>query len=307
MFKRTPRFLVLLLVCIFFICTLAPSALHAQEHTGVQGFVIRLYETCLGRAPDPQGLQNWVDHLQSGQISGGQAAYGFVFSTELVSQNLSDSQFLDIMYRAFFGRAPDAGGFANWMGHLGQGMSRENVFAHFVNSQEFAAICASYGIQAGTIAAQAAPTVQKDQKIQGSDQFYSLISEALALLKNHDPEAYAQYRLASRIIETPLQAAFAATDGKNVYIDLSNREFPEVPFAYEIACVLSHEFNHLANWDYYRRTGDLYGMEIMAFNQQFYTAQRLGMPDQYLYYILWVIDNIYYLYLQSPSFGADIR
>ncbi|MDZ7836582.1 MAG: hypothetical protein U5N58_00850 [Actinomycetota bacterium] len=78
-------------------------------------------------------------------------------------------------------------------------------------------------------------------------------------------------------------------------------------FEKEIACTLSHEFNHIANWDYYRSSRDYYGMEIMAFTQMYYTATRLGMPAHYLNYIAWVIDNIYYLYhAYIPGYAQNI-
>ncbi|MDD3777224.1 MAG: DUF4214 domain-containing protein [Actinomycetota bacterium] len=310
MLNLKKRLLTITFIVVFLLTTMIPSTLCADQATDVQNFVIRLYETCLGRGPDPEGLANWVNHLISGNISGGEAAYGFVFSQELQSRNLSHQQFLEVMYRAFFGREPDPGGFNNWMQYLASGNSREEVFSHFVNSEEFAHICASYGIDAGSInvkGSSKSSRPERDDRIKGSDQFYSLISGALNLLATYDPEAYAQYGLAKRIIETPQTNALASTDGKYVYIDLSQRVFYDIEFEREIACTLSHEFNHIANWNYYRSTGDRYGMEIMAFMQTYYTGVRLGMPSHYLNYIAWIIDNIYYLYhTKVPYLALDI-
>ena len=60
-----------------------PSIAFADQATDVSSFVTRLYQTCLDRSPDPAGLNNWVNNLISGKVTGGQAAHGFVFSEEL--------------------------------------------------------------------------------------------------------------------------------------------------------------------------------------------------------------------------------
>jgi hypothetical protein len=45
--------------------------------------------------------------LISRKVTGGQEAYGFVFSEELKNRNLNNNQFLTIIYRAFFNRLAD--------------------------------------------------------------------------------------------------------------------------------------------------------------------------------------------------------
>ena len=82
-----------------------PSTVFASQDSGVEGFVTRLYETCLGRGPDPAGFENWVNNLVDGKVSGGQAAYGFIFSEELINRNLDNDGFLVVMYKAFFDRS----------------------------------------------------------------------------------------------------------------------------------------------------------------------------------------------------------
>ncbi len=128
-----------------------PSNVFAEDGAGVEGFVTRLYNTCLDRDPDPDGLVNWVNNLVTGRVTGGSAAYGFIFSDELINKNLTNDEFLIVMYKAFFDRSPDSGGYENWMDLLNSGSSREFVFSNFVNSDEFSNICNKYGIQAGKV------------------------------------------------------------------------------------------------------------------------------------------------------------
>lgn len=109
-------------------------------------FATRLYTTCLGRAADPKGLNDWASQLANLQISGSQAAHGFFFSEEFLGHNFSDDEYVARLYRTFMGREPDLAGFADWIGRLATGTSREEVFQGFAGSAEWAGICAEYGI-----------------------------------------------------------------------------------------------------------------------------------------------------------------
>ena len=114
-------------------------------------FVSRFYTYCLGRRPDKVGLADWVTQLRSGKQNGANIAYGFVFSTEFQSKNVSNEEFVKIMYRAFFDRDPDKDGFNNWLKMLNDGESRKTVLIGFVHSQEFSSLCQRYGIIRGSL------------------------------------------------------------------------------------------------------------------------------------------------------------
>ncbi|MBR3515254.1 MAG: DUF4214 domain-containing protein [Lachnospiraceae bacterium] len=111
-------------------------------------FAWRLYKNCLGRDAEYEGLNTWCGDLAQGQ-SGTHVAYGFVFSNELLEKNLSDEEFVDMLYRTIIGREPDAAGKADWMAALAAGESREHVFNGFLQSVEFGQQCAVAGIVVG--------------------------------------------------------------------------------------------------------------------------------------------------------------
>ena len=121
------------------------------DTTQVAAFVTRFYQLCLSREPDSAGLDGWVDALLSGRITGADVAHGFVFSPEFIQKNVSNEEYLTILYRAFFNREPDSGGYSNWLNHLSTGKSRLWVLAGFINSQEFRDLCTNYGINPGSI------------------------------------------------------------------------------------------------------------------------------------------------------------
>ena len=115
----------------------------------VEDFVARLYNVCLDRKPDAQGLSDWMNQLNSGK-TGAEVAYGFIFSSEFQKKNLCNEHYVDYMYRAFFGREADAIGKASWTSVLNEG-TKGQVFDGFVGSQEFVKLCAQYGIKSGTM------------------------------------------------------------------------------------------------------------------------------------------------------------
>jgi len=114
----------------------------------IEAFVARFYEQCLGRTPDEGGLAYWTGALLDGSLTGGDVAWNFVFSQEFLDLDTTDGEFLDVLYRAFWDREPDAGGLSYWLGVLESGTGRDAVLDGFVRSEEFLSLCDRYGIVA---------------------------------------------------------------------------------------------------------------------------------------------------------------
>ena len=129
----------------------APRVLHEDVavNQGISDFVTRLYDICLDRTPDPTGFKTWTEQLSNGENTGVGCAYGFIFSNEFQNKNVSNDQYIELMYNCFFGRASDPDGKANWLNAMNSGMTREELFLGFANSVEFFNLCKTYGITAG--------------------------------------------------------------------------------------------------------------------------------------------------------------
>jgi len=82
--------------------------------------VTDFYFTLLDRAPDPRGLQSWVQAMQNG-LTEEQVAYDFLDSPEYLSKG--DKYFVDHMYQSLLGRTYDAAGEAYWLNALGDDLS----------------------------------------------------------------------------------------------------------------------------------------------------------------------------------------
>lgn len=117
-----------------------------DKSPNLTAFVSRLYEKILGRTPDVGGLNNHTGaYLENRDTY--QLAYNFIFSSEFTNKKLSDSDYVDTLYRTFFNREPDDAGKADWLDRMAnKGATREDVLAGFVGSQECIDLVNSFGI-----------------------------------------------------------------------------------------------------------------------------------------------------------------
>lgn len=123
----------------------AVTAADAQRKQS-RDFVRRFYVESLGREPDTAGGENWHNALVTGAVTGATFTDAFITSPEFVARNLTDDQFLAVLYKAYFNRVGDAGGLAGWKAALVSGTTRKAVAASFARAQEFIQLCATYGI-----------------------------------------------------------------------------------------------------------------------------------------------------------------
>ncbi len=122
-----------------------------DDTSQIEAFVSRLYNLCLSRRPDDVGMNDWKGALISREKSGAVVAYGFFFSDEMKNRNLSDEEFVKLLYRVMMDREYDESGKEYWLQSLLAGVSREGVYRGFAESREFTEICGAYGIERGSV------------------------------------------------------------------------------------------------------------------------------------------------------------
>lgn len=168
----------------------------------VREFVERLYEKVLGRTADESEISYYTTSLKAKEKTGADAGYGFVFSPEFTGRELSNADYVEVLYETFMGRASDEGGRSYWTNFLDNGVSRLYVFRGFVESQEYTAICESSEIERGKIVI----TEPRDQNPFLTMYVDRLYSKALGREAESDGLNYHTGEiLAGRI--TPVQAA----------------------------------------------------------------------------------------------------
>lgn len=149
---RSVKKKILLSILIFSILCIPVLNTNAAEDNSIESFVTRFYEYILERNPDPPGLAAWSDNLRMGKEAGANVGYGFIQSDEFKKRNLSDEEYIRVLYRAFFDREADENGLNAWISEMNDGLSRLHVYRGFAESAEFSEICSRYGIKRGYIA-----------------------------------------------------------------------------------------------------------------------------------------------------------
>ena len=117
----------------------------------VKQFVARFYRIIMERDYDREGLDYWTDGLKAQRYTGAQLAEQFIMSQEFLNKNVSNAEFINIMYRTCMGREADAEGRNYWLSVVNKGVSYRYILKGFVQSTEFGLISADYGITVGNI------------------------------------------------------------------------------------------------------------------------------------------------------------
>ncbi|MCR5804166.1 MAG: DUF4214 domain-containing protein [Clostridia bacterium] len=137
-----------------------------------EDFVERLYVVALNRPSEPEGKAFWCEHVGNGDLNGAQCANEFLLSKEFNDRNLSDEDFLKVLYKTFFDRDAEADkdGFNFWMNSL-KTEGRDKVVDGFINSTEWCNICATYGVKSGATRAKA--TIASKNAIAFAERLYT--------------------------------------------------------------------------------------------------------------------------------------
>ena len=146
--------------------TATPTPTPAPEKGSIGDFAERLYTVALNRNSEASGKQYWVGEITNGNKTGADCALFFLTSEEFNNRKLSIDDFVETLYKTFFGRASEPNGKAYWVGELKKASkSREDVIRGFIDSAEWCNICADYGVKSG------APTAKAEHASQNAIDF----------------------------------------------------------------------------------------------------------------------------------------
>ena len=104
------------------------------------GRMFRLYNASFKRLPDADGLKYWIDNFSSGRNTIRVVASSFLGSAEFkqrYGEDVSDSTYVNTLYKNVLGRDADTGGLNYWLGQLNSGAeTRYEVLLGFAESAE---------------------------------------------------------------------------------------------------------------------------------------------------------------------------
>jgi N-acetylmuramoyl-L-alanine amidase len=115
----------------------------AKKLASAQSFVRRVYQKSLNIDPDQTVIDNWANKLAAGSISHADVIKGIIISKQFNDRNLTNEQYIAVLYKAVLDRDPDSNGAAYWVSQL-KVQNREFVLNYFLASDEFKGLTARY-------------------------------------------------------------------------------------------------------------------------------------------------------------------
>ena len=102
--------------------------------------MFRLYNASFKPLPDPVGLDYWISNFSSGKDDERAVASSFLASAEFkerYGENVSDSTYVNTLYKNVLDREADSGGLSYWLGNLNSGLeTRYELLLGFAESAE---------------------------------------------------------------------------------------------------------------------------------------------------------------------------
>lgn len=129
---------------IFAMLLTSVASVEAKTAPRYNDYVNHLYATILNREADFNGAVYWVSELKTG-TSPQYVAAALFNSKEFKNRDLTNSAFVDVLYKALVGRKADTQGKKFWVNKLNWSTSRQQVITEFMNTQECINYISSYG------------------------------------------------------------------------------------------------------------------------------------------------------------------
>lgn len=230
----------------------------ADAVNSVRAQIFRAYQATLDRYPDTNGLDNWADRVETGELTLQEAIGGFVQSAEFqnVYGPLNPRAFVTLLYNNVLNRNPDDAGLGNWVDRINDGQSRESVVLGFSESAEFKAETALLSTTFAT-AGESAPFM---------DDVFRLYRATLD--REPDPTGLANWagRLADGQTYLDITTGFIASrEFSNTYGNLNNSEF--VTQLYRNVLNREPDASGLASWVGRLDSGDSKESVVRGFAQ----------------------------------------
>ncbi len=109
----------------------------SKEDSPAYELVNNFYNKCYGSYPDKDILDYWVAELESGSVSIDDMAEHFILDEDSKNKNLSDKEYVNLLYRALLNREADENGMRYWINRLNEESNRDVILHDFLDSFEY--------------------------------------------------------------------------------------------------------------------------------------------------------------------------
>jgi hypothetical protein len=157
--------------------TYGNAVLSVKKLASAQSFVKRVYQRSLNIDPDQKTINYWADKLAAGKISHADVIRDIILSKQFNDRNLTDKQYVTVLYKTVLDRDPESNGAASWLNQL-KVQDRKAVLDYFLASDEFTSLVNKY-IQygysyTGTIDSTSAETTVAETSASGTETVFNL-------------------------------------------------------------------------------------------------------------------------------------
>ncbi len=115
-----------------------------EEGPPARELVEKFYSGCYGSSPDEETLDYWVAEIESGNASFDDMFKDFILDEEFKNKNLSDEEYVNLLYGLLLNREADKNGLNYWLNELNEEKDRDIILYDFLNSFEYRGLCRRY-------------------------------------------------------------------------------------------------------------------------------------------------------------------
>lgn len=120
--------------------------IETRKNHGITNYIMHLYENVLGRKPSASEVEGWATLYNTGKITCGELASSFINSNEYKQKNVSDTEYIKMLYRVLLNYNANESGINYWQQSIND-LSREIVLSIFVNYiEDFHIVTSRYNL-----------------------------------------------------------------------------------------------------------------------------------------------------------------
>lgn len=125
---------------------------YRDQNENITHFIQRIYNICLGRKADTEGLNAWTGQLVKKSLTASEIMKFFITSKEYTSSHSSDEEYIAMLFRLLLDREAEESEIKEAVAEtLSKGYVREAVLRKYTLSDEFTKMCSDYGVERGEI------------------------------------------------------------------------------------------------------------------------------------------------------------
>lgn len=149
--KLGTKIVTLILSITVFVSIFSGSGIQVSADTNeLNQFIRDFYFYVWEYEATSNDVQYWVGNFQNGS-TGADMVEEFYTSYGWTSRTVNDDEFVNIAFQSILRRTPAEDARNYWVSQLAAGKTRHDILVAFVETNEFANICASLGIEKGTL------------------------------------------------------------------------------------------------------------------------------------------------------------